>query len=153
MRHDRRMPNKRRAYRSQGREGTIAPAAGRPERSAAELAGAIGNTGMQQLARSPALRRSVTAARLLAGRPATLARRPREEDEIPEGVGIPTSMDDWLWEQQTMWEDHYKREEALIKYIEEHSGSGDDELDPLDDEETRRRLGLVHSPIESGLRY
>jgi hypothetical protein len=124
------------------------------ERSALELAGAIGNGAMQQIARSPALRRSPAAAALVAGRPAaTLARRPYEGDEIPEGLGVPDTMEEWLWQQQGMWEETYRREEELIKYLENRRWEDDEEVEMLEDEETRRRLGLVHPPIESGLRY
>jgi hypothetical protein len=123
--------------------GPKAGAAERREHSALELAGAIGNSAMQQIARSPALRRSPAAAALAAGRPAAmLARRPYEGDEIPEGLGIPDTMEEWLWQQQEMWEDTYRREEELIKYLENRRWE-DDEL-PRDDEFQRR--GVFHPP-------
>jgi hypothetical protein len=97
---------------------------------------------MQQIARSPELRRSPAAVGLLAGRPATLARRPREENEIPEGLGVPDTMEEWLWQQQGYWEETYRLEAELLKYLETR-WERDDDL-PRDDE--LRRRGVFHPP-------
>ena len=117
-------------------------AGGRRDRDALQLASLIGNGAVQRVARSPRLRRSPVAARFLAGGSATLARLMYEGDEIPEGLGVPTAMEDWLWEQQTMWEDTYRREEELLKYLETR-WSRDDELPR---EEELRRRGVFHPP-------
>jgi hypothetical protein len=137
------MRNKARARRSQ-HEGGPALADAKREHTAADLAGAIGNSGMQQLARSAELQRSSAAAGLFSGRPATLARRPREQDEIAEGLGIPDAMDDWLWQQQGMWEETHRREDELLKYLETR-WERDDELPR--EEELRRRSGFHPPPV------
>ena len=141
MRHDRQMRNKARARRPQNASGPAWADAAR-EPTAADLAGAIGNSGMQELARSAELQRSPAAAGLFSGRPATLARRPREEDEIAEGLGMPETMEEWLWQQQGMWEETHRREDELLKYLETR-WERDDELPR---EEELRRRGVFHPP-------
>jgi len=141
FRHDRHMRNKARARRLQRESGSAWEHAAR-ERTAADLAGAIGNSGMQQLARSAELQRSSAAAWLFSGRPATLARRPREQDEIAEGLGMPETMEEWLWQQQGMWEETHAREDELLKYLETR-WERDDEL-PREDE--LRRRDVFHPP-------
>lgn len=116
----------------------------RPDQDGLQLAGLIGSSAIQRIARSPDLRRSPMAAALLSGRPATLARRPREESEIPEGFGQGDAMDDWLWQQQGYWEETYRLEEELIKYLETR-WSRDDELPR--EEELRRRSGFHPPPV------
>jgi len=134
---------KARARRPQDASGPASADAKR-EQAAADLAGAIGNSGMQQLARSAELQRSSAAGGLFAGRPATLARRPREQDEIAEGLGIPDAMDEWLWQQQGMWEETHRREDELLKYLETR-WERDDELPR--EEELRRRSGFHPPPV------
>jgi hypothetical protein len=114
----------------------------RRNQDALQLASLIGSSAIQRIARSRDLRRSPTAAALLSGRPATLARRPREESEISEGFGVGDSMEDWLWQQQGYWEETYRLEEELIKYLETR-WSRDDELPR---EEELRRRGVFHPP-------
>lgn len=106
---------------------------------ALQLAGAIGNSAMQPIARSPKLHRSPAAAALLSGRPATLA---REKEEISEGFGQGDTMEEWLWQQQGYWEETWRLEAELIKYLETR-WDRDDELPR--DEELRRR-GAFHPP-------
>jgi|SRR5215211_5174218 len=107
-----------------------------------ELAGAIGNAGMQRIARSPELRRSRAAAAFVSGGRATLSRRMGGDEEIAEGLGVPDAMEEWLWQQQGMAEEHARREEELLKYLETR-WERDDEL-PRDDE--LRRRGVFHPP-------
>jgi hypothetical protein len=116
-----------------------------------ELAGAIGNSAMQLVARSAELRRSPVATGLLARRPGVLARRTLGDDEDDGlGLGMPTPMEDWLWEQQGWAEQQKKRADEAEQWIIEHADEwpSDAEDAVSEDEELWRREGI--RPFVSG---
>jgi hypothetical protein len=128
------------------------PTAGREDGpSPLELAGAIGNSAMQLVARSPELARSPAAAGLLSRTPATLARRTSGDDEddvIFLGSAIP--MEEWLWEQQGWAEQQKQRADQAEKWIIEHANDWPSDAEEVvpEDEELWRREGA--RPFVSG---
>jgi hypothetical protein len=131
-------------------------AAKQPAGSAAELAGMIGSSAVQHVARSPELQRSPAAAGLLSGSPATLARRALGGEDEGEGIGmgVPDTMEEWLWQQEGWAEEERRRRDAgeawLIDRLN-NSWEGDDEAALAAEEEELRRQGVFHPPIVSGL--
>jgi hypothetical protein len=131
---------------------TRRPTAGRAEgQSPLELAGAIGNSAMQLVARSPELARSPAAAGLLSRTPATLARRTSGDDEddvLYLGSAIP--MEEWLWEQQGWAEQQKKRADEAERWIIEHANDWPSDAEEVvpEDEELWRREGA--RPFVSG---
>jgi hypothetical protein len=116
-----------------------------------ELAGAIGNSAMQLVARSPELARSPAAAGLLSRTPATLARRTSGDDEddvLYMGSAIP--MEEWLWEQQGWAEQQKKRADEAERWIIEHASDWPSDAEEVvpEDEELWRREGA--RPFVSG---
>ena len=86
-----------------------------------ELAGAIGNSAVQQIARSRSLRGSPAAAGLLARAPATHARSRLDDEDEGLGLGTGTAMEDWLWEQQGWAEQQKAKQDAGERWIIEHA--------------------------------
>ena len=86
-----------------------------------ELAGAIGNSSMQQIARLPSLRGSPAAAGLLARAPATHTRLRLDDEDDGIGLGTGATMEDWLWEQQGWAEQQQAKQDAGERWIIEHA--------------------------------
>jgi hypothetical protein len=120
--------------------------------SAFELAAMIGNSGVQQVAHSPALRRSPAAAALLARSPSPR----RLDDEDIEYPGAGTTFDEWLWEQQGWAEQQKRRADEAEEWIIEHANdvsSGDDATSLAEEAERLRRQGVVNPPFGPGAGY
>jgi hypothetical protein len=112
-----------------------------------ELAGMIGNSGMQHVARSPELRRSPAASGLLARSPS-----PRRIDDEDIEYGGSDTFEDWLWEQQGWGEQQKERADAAEGWIIEHArqaASGDDAASLAEEEERLRRQGVAYPPFSS----
>jgi hypothetical protein len=86
-----------------------------------ELAGALGNSAMQQIARSRSLRSSPAVVGLLARAPATYARSRLDDEDEGLGLGTGTAMEDWLWEMQGWAEQQKAKQDAGERWIIEHA--------------------------------
>jgi hypothetical protein len=144
MRHHRRVGEKDRLRRIRLAGAAEQPAAARDDgQPSLELAGAIGNSAMQRVVRSPEL--PPVAAGLLARSPATLARTRYGDDEDDGiGFGTGTTVEDWLWEQQGWAEQQQKRADEAERWIIEHAKDwpSDAEEAVPDDDELWRREGV-----------